>query len=82
VHLPPVSEGELESLLNPYKVDDRPAQMVRLFSPKNAESPLAIVAVVADRDDTTWFFRMSGPPELVEDQQPDFDKFMASIKFK
>jgi hypothetical protein len=81
-HLPPASEGELESLLNPYKVDGRPAQMVRLFSPKNADAPLAIVAVVADRDDTTWFFRMSGPPDFVEDQQPNFDKFMASIKFK
>jgi hypothetical protein len=82
VHLPPVSEGELESLLNAYKVAGRPAQMVRLFSPKNAEAPLAIVAVVADRDETTWFFRMSGPPEFVEDEQPHFDKFMASIKFK
>jgi hypothetical protein len=82
VHLPPVSESELESLLNSYKVDGRPAHMIRLFSPKTAEAPLAIVAVVADRDDTTWFFRMSGPPDFVEDQQPNFDKFMASIKFK
>jgi hypothetical protein len=82
VHLEPVSEGELESLLNPYKVDSRAAQLVRLFSPKNSDAPLAIVAVVADRDDTTWFFRMSGPPDFVEDQQSNFDKFMASIKFK
>ena len=82
VHLPPVSEGELEALLNPYKVDGRPAQMARFFSPKDAEKPLAIVAVVSQRDDTTWFFRMSGTPELVEDQQSNFDKFMASIKFK
>jgi hypothetical protein len=82
VHLEPVSEGELESLLNPYKVDGRPAQLIRLFSPKNSDAPLAIVAVVADRDDTTWFFRMSGPPDFVADQQSNFDKFMASIKFK
>jgi len=82
VQLPPVSETELESLLNPYKVDGHPAQMIRLFSPKDAEEPLAIVAVVAEMAEGTWFFRMSGPPDLVEDQQSNFDKFMASIKFK
>lgn len=82
VHLPPVAESELESLLNPYKVDGRPAQMVRFFSPKNSDQPLAIVAVIADRGDATWFFRMSGAPDFVEDQQSNFDKFMSSIKFK
>jgi hypothetical protein len=82
VHLPPASDDELKSLLSPYRVDGRPAQMVRLFSPKSADPPLAIVAVVADRDDATWFFRMSGAPELAEEQQSNFDKFMASIKFK
>jgi hypothetical protein len=30
----------------------------------------------------TWFFRMSGPPDFVEEQQSNFDKFMTSIKFK
>jgi hypothetical protein len=41
-----------------------------------------IVGVISHRDDTAWFFKMTGNTELVEKQKPAFIAFLKSVEFQ
>jgi hypothetical protein len=82
IKLPEISSDDLNSLTKPFQVDGKAAQMVQLVGPEAASPRLAITVVVLDRDDATWFFRMRGDAELVKDEQPNFEKFVGSVKFR
>ncbi len=45
--------------------------------------PLARILVVSyERNDENWFFKMTGPPDLVEAQKKAFETFIQSVRFK
>ncbi len=77
-----VSEDEVNSLVKPYQVDGQAAQMVQLVGPEAASPRQAITVVMFDRGDATWFLRMRGNADLVNAEQPNFEKFVGSIKFR
>jgi hypothetical protein len=80
--LPAIAASELDKQLKPYKVDGQQAQLVRLVSQDDSAPRRAIVVAVVNRDDATWFIRMSGNADFAEKQQENFEKFLDSIKFK
>ncbi len=80
--LPEVDEDGLKTIIKPYKLDGKEAHMVQLVGPEATNPRMAITVVFADHDDATWFFRMRGDADLVKAEQPDFEKFIESVKFK
>ena len=40
-----------------------------------------ILGVVVLRRGQTWFFKMTGPADLVEKQKPAFEAFLKSVRF-
>ena len=82
VGLPPVGDGELGSVVHPFKVDGLDAQMVRLFGPEGADDRKAIMGAIVPQGEVTWFFKMMGPADAVEHEQTNFEKFVDSVKFR
>jgi hypothetical protein len=82
VGLPPVGNDELASVVNPLKVDGLDARMVRFVSPEGADDRKTIMAAIVPQGEFTWFIKMIGPPEAVEHEQANFEKFIDSVKFR
>ncbi len=82
IKLPELSEDELNSVAKQYQVDGEPAKLVQLVGPEGASPRQAITVVLFDHGDATWFFRMRGDAKLVGDEQPNFEKFVGSVKFR
>jgi hypothetical protein len=78
--LSPVDEAQMRKDLQETKVSGEPAYAVDLLGPE-VPGRQRIVAVIASRQDQTWFFRMKGPAEVIEKHKPAFDRFMASVRF-
>jgi hypothetical protein len=62
-------------------VDGEKAIYVDVASPKDKKDPKRILGAIADRGIMTWFFKMQGPPEQVEQQKTAFETFIQSVKF-
>jgi hypothetical protein len=80
VGLSPVTEEDLRKDCRPIDVAGVSAQYVDVTGP---ESPgrQRILAVVLERQDVTWFFKMKGPAEQVAKHKSAFDAFVASVRF-
>jgi hypothetical protein len=70
---------------------DAPAASSFTTSIKNATAPFSavdfagansrLVAAWARHDGRTWFIKMTGPTAAVEEQKPNFQKFIESVRF-
>jgi hypothetical protein len=80
VGLPPATEEDFRKDCRPIDVAGISAQYVDLTGPESAGRE-RILAVVLERQDVTWFFKMKGPAERVAKQKAAFDDFVASIRF-
>ncbi len=83
IGLGPIDDATLESELRHINVAGRAAPYVVLVGPESAgEKRQSILAVMLERDDRTWFFKMTGSAPLVADQRPAFEEFVRSVKFE
>jgi hypothetical protein len=80
VGLTRVSEQQIQQEARSIEVGGSPGQYVDLTGPESAGG-LRILAVVVPRGDTTWFFKMRGPADLVGRQKPAFEAFLATVRF-
>jgi hypothetical protein len=80
VGLTEVSEQQIRQEARPIEVDRSPGQYVDLTGPE-AAGGLRILAVLVPRGDTTWFFKMRGPADLVGRQKPAFEAFLGTVRF-
>lgn len=76
VGLAPASDDEAQKSAETVQIDGQSAQFYDV-----AGTASRIIAVIQHRDDTTWFFKMEGDAELVEQQKPAFLEFLKSVKF-
>lgn len=76
VSLPPLTEGEIEKLAEKISVGDQPADLYDITGDAQR-----IVAVIFHRDDTAWFFKMTGDAQFVEAQKPAFVSFLKTLQF-
>ncbi len=83
VGLEPVSADEIKQAAQSVEVAGQPADMYEL-SGKNPGTgePAGILAAIAQRGDTAWFFKMTGDPGLIANQKPAFVEFLKSVKFE
>ena len=82
VSLPPVTAEELAGLVQPVAAGGLRADLYELpgKSPENGE-PTRILGAIQHREDTDWFFKMTGDDQLVAEQKPAFIEFLKSIAF-
>ena len=76
IGLPPVTENEAAKLAEKVFVGDQPAELYDLDG-----GGQRIIAVSYRRDDTAWFFKMTGDAALVEAQKPAFISFLKTVQF-
>src|SRR5439155_3080433 len=74
------SDEQIAKDCRPIDVDHQQGQYVDLTGPE-AAAGLRILAVLAKRGDTTWFFKMRGPTDVVGRQKAAFEAFIGSIRF-
>jgi len=75
-------EAEVSRLAEKITVGDQPADLYDLAgtSPGSGDTE-RILGVILHRDDTSWFFKMTGDAGLVEKQKPAFVTFLKSVSF-
>lgn len=76
IGLPAVGGEVLKSMIAPVHAGEIQLDMVD-FSATNAR----VLAAWTRRPGQAWFFKMSGPPALVEEEKPKFTAFLQSIRF-
>ena len=82
VGLAPVSADEIKQAAQSVEVAGQPADLYEI-SGKNPGTgePAGILATIAQRGDTAWFFKMTGDPGLIAEQKPAFVEFLKSVQF-
>ncbi len=82
VGLEALSETELAKLAEKITVGESPADLYDLAgtAPGSGDAE-RIIGVILHRDDTAWFFKMTGDAGVVEKQKPAFIAFLKSISF-
>jgi hypothetical protein len=80
VGLGPVSEEQIRQDMRSINVDGSPAQYVDLTGPESAGG-LRILAVRVPHGDTTWFFKMRGPADVVGRHKAAFEAFLGTVRF-
>ena len=76
VGLAPITEVELPNLTQLIEVAGQPAALY-----EQAGDSVRILAAIQRRDDTAWFFKMTGDSQLVAQVKPTFVEFLKSIEF-
>jgi hypothetical protein len=82
VGLQPLGDDDLAKLAEKVTVGDLPAELFDLAgtAPGSGDAE-RIIGVILHRDDTAWFFKMTGETGLVEQQKPAFIAFLKSVSF-
>ena len=76
----PVAETELSQLAQPVTVAGQAAQLYEQAGEDPNGAPLRILAVIQQRDGTSWFYKMTGDSQLVAQQKPVFVEFLKSVQ--
>ena len=82
VGLDSMADAELSKLAEKITVGEQPADLYDLAgtSPGSGDAE-RIIGVILHRDNTAWFFKMTGEARLVEKQKPAFIAFLKSVQF-
>ncbi len=81
VGLPPVASEELKKAAEPVEVDGQAGSLYDVAGTNPAAGEASrIIGVIQHREDTAWFFKMTGDDTLVEAQKPAFIAFLKSVK--
>ncbi len=78
---PPLSPSRIAELSAPHSVDGRPGKLVFLEVDSPDPAATAILAAVVPVDNTTWFFKLTGPRSLLLSEEEIFRSFLATVNF-
>ncbi len=82
VGLGALPESDVAALAEKVTVGDQPADLYDLTGTAPGSSTAdRIIGVIFHREDTSWFFKMSGDANLVAAQKPAFISFLKSVSF-
>jgi hypothetical protein len=79
--LPAAKEEDLAKLSEPVDIAGQPAQLYDQDGEDAAGDKTRILAATLRREDVAWFFKMTGPDQLVAQQKPAFVEFLKSVSF-
>jgi hypothetical protein len=81
--LPPLSEPEAAKAAEAVQIGGLPGQLFNMAGQNPVSgSQERILAAIARREGTAWFFKMSGDDALVAEQKPAFVEYMKSFSFQ
>jgi hypothetical protein len=82
VGLAPLEEMELAKLAEKIEIAGQPAELydVTGTAPGSGDAQ-RILGVILHRDETAWFFKMTGDADLAAKQKPAFIAFLKSVEF-
>jgi hypothetical protein len=75
--LQPLADDDLQQLAEKVGIAGQPADLYDL-----AGTSERIIGVIFHNGDATWFFKMTGDPDLVEKQKPAFVSFLKTLQFE
>jgi hypothetical protein len=82
VGLSVLTDDELQKAAENIEASDQPAQLYDIAGTNPAGgSAERILGVIQHRDNTAWFYKMTGDADLVEKQKPAFVEFLKSLNF-
>lgn len=81
VFLPPVGAGAAMDGTEPFAVNGEEGLYVPLEGSDDAAGGLATRAVMVQRGNLVWFFKMHGPKSLVTRETDHFQEFVRSVEF-
>ena len=76
-----IDSEELSQGLTEVRIDGHDGQIVNILPDSDDPDATQIVAAIFIYKGESWFFKMSGPQQVVRSQKPTFDQFMASLRF-
>jgi hypothetical protein len=84
IQLPPLEQPDLAQVVTPLSASGRDILMVDMVSanPIKGGKKSRILGGTLALDDETWFFKLSGPDELVAARKDEFKKFLENIKIE
>jgi hypothetical protein len=82
VGLGPLAEADISKLAEKISVGEQPADLYDLAGAELGNGAAErILGVILHRDDTAWFFKMTGDANLVEQQRSAFISFLKTVQF-
>lgn len=81
LRLPPLSDEQLLNTAQRIEVDNVPTCLVDFQTADGDPEPARILGAVLQRNDRTWFVKMTGPPNLLASQRQIFLDFVHSFHF-
>ncbi len=81
VGLPEVGAAEIQRGVKEIEVAGAKVPYVEVVGPDKGGQRTAIFGAIAARGPRTWFFKMTGPPDVVEGQRANFEAFVRSVQF-
>jgi len=81
IGLPETSGEEVRRDARQINVGGSVAEYVDLLGPATGSARQRIVGIILSREDVTWFFKMRGPADRVEQQLAAFQAFVGSVRF-
>jgi hypothetical protein len=79
IDLPPV-DNTREVPMSDAEVGDEPGVIIE-FDNSAGEEPRRMLVALASVGPDLWFFKLTGPPDVVEKQRKPFESFLKSLKF-
>jgi hypothetical protein len=80
--LPPVEQSQLDSLTESLATQDGKATLVD-FKGSDAKTgqPARLIAAIVPRGDRTWFYKLMGQGNVVEEQKNNFVEFVKTVQY-
>jgi hypothetical protein len=82
VGLVPLSVEELPAALKPIEIDGRPGDYVEIVGQKPEDENELVLGAIVDHNQSTWFFKLKGDVELARREEPAFQEFIHSVRFR
>ena len=79
--LPPISEEELSKQTHAMDLGGVQATVVDMTGTDKTGKASRLIGVIAPQPDQTWFYKLMGDPQIVEQQKDAFTKFIQTAKF-
>ncbi len=77
--LPPSPKEQLDKVVRHVDVHDLHVDLVDLASPESAATRQRTLAAIVPHAGKVWFFKLTGPHEIVSAQKANFDGFIGSL---
>lgn len=79
--LPPLSEEDFSKEARTMDLAGTKATLVDLTGTDKTGKSSRLIGIIAPQSDRTWFYKLMGDPQIVEQQKDAFTKFIQTAKF-